>query len=166
MSAAYIPAVWSSFFSALVSASASLTGLLFVAVSINLGQIVRQQNLVSRAAKALFALVSVLLAAVLCLAPAQSVRWLGVEILLLGLLFWAGATRAERRATHDNPFVSSMQRAFHFTMMQCSALPFIVAGLSLLTGLGGGLYWLVAGAVFSLVAALIDAWVLLIEIQR
>ncbi len=31
---------------------------------------------------------------------------------------------------------------------------------------GGGLYWLVVAIVVSFVAALLDAWVLLIEIQR
>ena len=30
----------------------------------------------------------------------------------------------------------------------------------------GGLYWLLDGVVFSLIASLFDAWVLLIEIQR
>ncbi len=31
---------------------------------------------------------------------------------------------------------------------------------------GGGLYWFAPGVVFAFVAALADAWVLLIEIQR
>ena len=30
----------------------------------------------------------------------------------------------------------------------------------------GGLYWLVAGTVFSILAALLEAWVLLVEINR
>src|ERR1700684_3719286 len=37
---AYDPAAWGSFFTALVTAAAALTGLLFVAVSINLSKIV------------------------------------------------------------------------------------------------------------------------------
>jgi hypothetical protein len=35
----------------------------------------------------------------------------------------------------------------------------------LLVGLGG-LYWLVAGTVFSILTALFEAWVLLVEINR
>jgi hypothetical protein len=31
---------------------------------------------------------------------------------------------------------------------------------------GGGLYWLAPGVILSFGAALLDAWVLLIEIQR
>ena len=42
----------------------------------------------------------------------------------------------------------------------------MIGGLSLAREFGGGLYWLAAGAIFSLANALFDAWVLLIEIQR
>jgi len=41
-----------------------------------------------------------------------------------------------------------------------------VAGASLLAQAGGGLYWLVPAVILAIVAALIDAWVLLIEIVR
>ena len=37
----YNPADWASFFTALISAAAALTGLLFVAVSINLDRILK-----------------------------------------------------------------------------------------------------------------------------
>jgi modulator of FtsH protease len=51
-------------------------------------------------------------------------------------------------------------------LTQLSGLPALVGGVSLVLVRGGGLEWLVAGAVFSYVAALLDAWVLLIEIHR
>jgi modulator of FtsH protease len=41
-----------------------------------------------------------------------------------------------------------------------------VAAVSLLLRAGGGLYWLVPGVVLCLVVAVLDAWVLLIEILR
>ncbi|HEX6677061.1 MAG TPA: hypothetical protein VF486_18785 [Actinomycetes bacterium] len=40
------------------------------------------------------------------------------------------------------------------------------AGVSLLLHAGGGLYWLVPGMVLSLVVAVINAWVLLVEVVR
>ena len=46
------------------------------------------------------------------------------------------------------------------------ALCFGVAGASLLAHAGGGLYWLVPGVVISVGFGLVNAWVLLIEIQR
>ena len=51
-------------------------------------------------------------------------------------------------------------------LVQMAALPVVVCGVSLVCGRGGGLYWLVAGVVLSFVCALLDAWVLLIEILR
>jgi hypothetical protein len=51
-------------------------------------------------------------------------------------------------------------------LTQGSSLPMIVGGLSLMAGSGEGLYWLIAGAIVSLIAALLDAWVLLVEIKR
>jgi len=49
---------------------------------------------------------------------------------------------------------------------QIATLSLMGAGASILTRHGGGLYWTVLGIVASFLAALIDAWVLLIEIQR
>jgi hypothetical protein len=49
---------------------------------------------------------------------------------------------------------------------QLAALPALVAGISLLAHAGGGLYWLLAGITISVLAAVFNAWVLLIEIAR
>jgi hypothetical protein len=51
-------------------------------------------------------------------------------------------------------------------LAELAVLPFVVAGVSLLRGAGGGLYWLVPGVVLCLVVAVLDAWVLLVEILR
>jgi len=149
-----------------VSASAALTGLIFVAVSINLRQIVGQDNLISRSAKALFTLAGMLVMSTLCLVPSHRPLVLGMELIVLGTVLWLSTTRAQWLAAHQNPYGSRGQRLLHFLLTQASSIPVLVAGGSLVVGVGGGLYWLVAAAVFSLVAALIDAWVLLIEIQR
>ena len=42
----------------------------------------------------------------------------------------------------------------------------MVAGVSLLGEAGGGLYWLFAGIALGLVAAVFNAWILLVEIMR
>jgi hypothetical protein len=49
---------------------------------------------------------------------------------------------------------------------QVAVLPLLAGGVSLLLRAGGGLYWLVPGIVLCLVVAVLDAWVLLIEILR
>ena len=166
MQAAYNPGLWSTFFAAEVGASAALTGLIFVAVSINLGQIVGQKLLVARAAKASATLAGVLLTATLCLVPAQAISVLGTELTVCGGMLWVAATGSHRAASRENPYLTVRQKVLQSVLTQFSAIPFRAAGLSLLFGWGGGLYWVVAGTVFAFVAALMDGWVLLIEILR
>jgi hypothetical protein len=45
-------------------------------------------------------------------------------------------------------------------------LAVLVVGVSLLLGAGGGLYRLVPGVLLCLLVAVLDAWVLLVEILR
>jgi len=166
MGTAYSTTAWSTFFSAQLSASAALTGLLFVAVSINLSKIVALRYLPPRAAKALTTLLSVLLSSTLCLVPAQRTSLLGWELTALGAAVWAMLTYWQRASSAGNPYVGRGHTVFHWILAEASGLPLLIAGISLIIARGGGLYWLVAGAMISFVAAMLDAWVLLVEIQR
>jgi hypothetical protein len=47
-----------------------------------------------------------------------------------------------------------------------STVPMIAAGISLLAGAGGGLYWLVPELILGFTGAILNAWILLVEIQR
>jgi|HubBroStandDraft_6_1064221.scaffolds.fasta_scaffold707807_2 hypothetical protein len=163
---AYDVARWTSFFSAETSASAGLTGLLFVAISINLLRIVANPALAARSLKALVTLSTILLISFLCLVPGQSTRVLGVEIAVLGLAHWIAAVTLQYKSVHNNPYVGPKARTINMLLTHASALPMIFAARSLLVFRGGGLYWLVAGTVLCFLTALMDAWVLLIEIQR
>ncbi len=162
----YLPAQWSSFLSAEVGASSALTGLLFVAVSVNLARVLAYPHLTPRVAKALVTLVGILFAASLCLVPGQSQHLLGSELMVLGTFVWIMITVMQRVHTRGNPYVSRGQKWLHGTLTQLSALPLIVCGASLFFSRGGGLYWLVVAVILSFASALLDAWVLLIEIQR
>ncbi len=155
-----------SFFSAETSASAALTGLLFVAISINLRQIVTNPALAARSLKALVSLAAILLISSLCLVPGLSNRTLGGEIAFVGLVLWTTGVVLQHKSVHNNPYVNSKARAFHMVLAHASALPMILAAHSLLTIHGFGLYWLVVGTLICILSALLDAWVLLIEIQR
>ena len=166
MESAYNPAAWTSFFSAEVDASAALAGLIFVAVSINLAQVIQHKQLVARSAKALLSLVGVLLSSSLCLVPDLSQSILGYELIALGALIWTGTTLSQQGAARKNPYVTAKAKVLHFVVTQFSAIPFLLAGVSLAFGFSGGLYWLAGGTIFSLAAAIFDGWVLLIEIQR
>ncbi|MFY9745359.1 MAG: hypothetical protein WBD98_03240 [Acidobacteriaceae bacterium] len=166
MGSAYNADTWAGFFSAQIAASAALAGLIFVAVSINLAQIVKLPQLVARSAKAVFTLTGVLLVSTLCMVPAQPARALGAELAVVGVVLWVATTWSRHRAGHANPYVSRRLQVFYMVLAQCSSLPAVVAAASLMVLRGGGLYWLVAGVVFSYFSAMLDAWVLLVEIQR
>ena len=165
MSLSYDAAQWSNFFIAEVGASAALVGLLFVAVSINLDRIIELPSLPGRAFEALSVLVMVLLVASFALVPGQSKAVLGTEILLAALGCWATTVFIQHEAPRhvSEPRIWMISRV---TATQIATLPMIVGGGSLLAGHGGGLHWTVVGVVASFLAALIDAWVLLVEIKR
>jgi hypothetical protein len=162
---------WHEFFLAQAGAAGVLTGLVFVGVSINLEKIVSdpRSGLAGRAAEALILLVAVLTISTLLLVPGQSTTLVGVEVLVMGLVAWGWILAIQlprlrswqtMRSDLRGPFVVRM------VLGQVATLPLVVAGIAVL-GVGfGGLYWLVAGTVFSILAALFDAWVLLVEVNR
>jgi hypothetical protein len=163
---AYSPADWEGLFLAGAGASAALAGLLFVAVSINLTKILQVPGRPGRAGEAIVLLVAVLVVAMLGLVPGQSPTVLGAELLAAGLVVWVILVVIHVRAVRERVGPSPGTLAGRVVLAQLAVLPLLVAGVSLLVGGGGGLYWLVPGVVFCLVVAVLDAWVLLVEILR
>jgi hypothetical protein len=163
---AYTTAGWGELFLAEAGASAALAGLLFVAISINLTKILEVRGHVGRAGEAIVLLVAVLIVSTLVLVPDQPRATLGVELLVAGLLAWSILVGIHAKAVRGRVGPSRAVLAGRIAMAQVAVLPFPVAGASLLLQAGGGLYWLVPGVVFCLVVAVLNAWVLLIEILR
>jgi modulator of FtsH protease len=157
---------WGELFLAEAGASAALAGLLFVAISINLTKILEVRGLVGRAGEAIVLLVAVLIVSTLMLVPDQPRVALGTELLVTGLLAWSILVVIHARAVRGGIGPSRPVLFARVAMAQLAVLPFLVAGVSLLLRAGGGLYWLVPGVVMCLVVAVLNAWVLLIEILR
>jgi modulator of FtsH protease len=162
--ASYDPTAWHDFFVGTIGASAALTGLLFVAISINLQEILKHPRLPGRAAGTLGVLVSGLIVSGLALAPGQTNRVLGIEIALAGIIVSTQAVWVTHgRETPDEPLLWLVQ---HLASLLLPGVAFIVGGLSLTVGGGGGLYWVFAGVLLVFISASINAWVLLVEILR
>ena len=162
----YTPADWEPFFAALIAAAAALTGLLFVAVSINLDKILKGGRfLPARAAETLATLLLVVVGSAITLIP-QGTRLMGAEIAIVAVPMMAFTTWHQLAYRRNNP---GDPRFWTVSRMACTAVatvPGTVAGLSLATGWGGGLYWLAATALLGIVGAVYNAWVLLVEILR
>ena len=162
---------WHDFFLATSAAAGVLTGLVFVGVSINLDKIVSQSRsgLAGRAAEALILLLAVLTVSILLLVPGQGVSLMGTEVLVVGVVsyVWIGIIQALQ--LRNLPTMAPDLRgpfALRVILAQIATLPAVIAGIALLAVGLDGLYWLVAGMVLSTLAAMFEAWVLLVEINR
>ena len=155
---------WDNFFVVEAGASAALTGLLFVAVSINLTRVLQFPQLPTRAAETLVSLISVLVVSTFALVPGQSMTAYGIEIGATGLVFWGIQSLALSRTRRaDREYTNFVGRIL---MNQIPPLPFMVAGGLLIAGRNQGIYWIVPGVLLSFASGIFGAWVLLIEIQR
>ncbi len=94
-------------------------------------------------------------------------RWVGVELLVVGMLVSltvlnasrpAPGSRSSQPATDGPTEASVISRRL---LGLGSALLIALAGLLLLLEVGGGLYWWPAAIVTAYVGALVNAWVLL-----
>ncbi len=162
---------WHDFFLAQAGAAGVLTGLVFVGVSINLQTIVSdpRSGLAGRAGEALILLVAVLTVSVLGLVPGQGKGLLGAEVLVVGLAAWVWIVAIQvPRLREWGTMRADLRVSFVLRVVlgQVGTLAMVLAGFAVLWVGPGGLYWLVAGTLLSIIAALVDAWVLLVEINR
>jgi hypothetical protein len=155
---------WHDFFLAIVGAAAALLGLLFVALSINLERILSFPWLPGRAAETIVVFFEALVVSALCLVP-QRTNALGFEVLATGIAGWLFPVTAQIRGRAE---VKTQRVPFRgrVVLIQIATLPVIVAGVSIAVDAGGGLYWLVPAIIFLLAVGLMNAWVLLVEINR
>jgi hypothetical protein len=161
----YTTTGWENFFVAEVSAAAALTGLLFVAVSINLTKILSFPQLPGRAGESIVMLMGALMVSTFGLVPQQPRIALGAEIIGVGLLIWLYPMRIQRRAA-KLPGAQRNWIATRALIHQLGTLPLLIAGVSVFAGAGGGLYWLVPGTLLAFASGIFNSWVLLVEIQR
>ena len=162
--AAYEPESWHDLSVSVVGAAAALIGLLFVAVSINLKEILKGATLPRLAAETLCIMVGLLFAAMFVLVPGQSRQVIGWELLVVGAAFLVPIVL--RLRVHRTPGEPLLWAVYPALLMALVNVPLVAGGISVLVGAGGGLYWLVGALVFGLVATVVDSWVLLVEILR
>lgn len=162
--ASYSAVAWHDFFMGTIGAAAALTGLLFVAISINLEEILKHPQLPGRAAGTLGILVSVLVVSGFALAPRQGADALGIEIAAAGVIVAVQAVWVSRGKV--TPAEPTARKVEHIATLLLPSIALVIGGVSLVAGAGGGLYWVFAGVLLAFVSASINVWVLLVEIKR
>jgi len=156
---------WSEFGVAAAGAAAALAGLLIVAISVNVREILAYAPLVSRAAATVGTLVLALVAGLLLLIPGQPVAWFGVEVMAataVALIFDIDAIVRAVRFQPRRPLRELLSTA----AMSLVPRALFVAGGILLIVSGWGVGFIAAGIVLAIVAATVNSWVLLVEILR
>jgi hypothetical protein len=159
-----LTAEWANFFIAELSALAALTGFVVVAISINLARILSFPHLPTRAGEALIGPVGAITATSLVLIPDQPAALLGGEVLIVGLVIviapivFQARSRRERREARERISRAVTSVGFNLT--------FVIGGAFLFAGARAGLYWIAAGDILCIIAIVMSAWVLMIEILR
>ena len=157
---------WSTYLAVQAGAAATLTGLVFVAVSLNVNRIMSFAGLSSRAGESLLQLLGVFFISGAALIPGESAKFLGFEILAIALVSWLAQVAGQVRYLFNRSGHPLTWLTVRAAGAQLATLPFFVAGVELIGGMPSAPYWLALGFAFSFMAALFSAWVLLIEILR
>jgi hypothetical protein len=145
---------------------AALTGLVVVAISINLTRILSIAQLPRRAGESLFLLVGAIVLASVALVPNQPGTLLGVEIAAVGLVMLAAPLAIQISSRNLDAAVSPAKRSARAAVTVAAGAPFLIAGVLLYGGSNAGLYWAAAGVIISLVGGVWNTWILLVEILR
>ena len=157
---------WSNFFVANAGASAALTGLIFVGVSINLTKILSMTLMPERAVISLILLFSILIRSVLLLVPGKTLHAIGIEILVTGFITWSIVTLLDFVIIRKKEKKWKRLYVLNLFFNQVALFPYFICGIVILNHGVDGLYWIVIAFIFSYIKAVIDAWVLLVEINR
>jgi hypothetical protein len=157
--------LWAEFNVAMVGATAALAGLVIVASSVNIGEIIKAKPLTARLGAGIAALVLAIVASALGLVPTITPFWFG--ILLLGATLIAGSFQVEATRTiyaNRNPAARAkfVKSAFGFTPI----LAYLVSAVAVMVGHPAGLTFAAAGCILAIVAGIIVSWVVLVEVLR
>jgi hypothetical protein len=157
--------LWAEFNVAMAGATAALAGLVIVAASVNIGEIVKGRALTARLAAGIAALVLAIVGSALGLIPMISPLWFG--ILLLAATAGAGilqvqATRAIFADHHPAARAKLPKSVFGFLPIAA----YVAGGLTVIAGSPAGLYLVAAGCLLAIVTGIVVSWVALVEVLR
>jgi modulator of FtsH protease len=165
MEASVIPG-WNDFFVAVAGVAGALVGLVFVALSINLPRIIKMPGVSGRAAETIVLLAGALVGSLVALMPHLSLLDLGLLLLVSSLNAWGWPMAIQMGSILKREYPSPALAAIRVTLYQAAALPGVAGAGLLCAGAPSGIGLFAIGTVLSMLVALFNAWVLLVEILR
>jgi modulator of FtsH protease len=155
---------WINFGLVVGAASGALVGLLFVAVSLIRDRIAQNRGLRASASQTLTLFMMALVTSIILVTPGQA-RWaLGTEFIAVAaigglILVYNGRSRQALTGDADSRLAQLTDRSSPTLVTPLFSL---IAGVTLLAGHGGGLYWLIPMVVFAFIGGVMNAWWFLI----
>lgn len=156
---------WSEFNVAMVGATAALAGLVIVASSVNIAEIVKTRSLTARLAAGIAALVLAIVGSGLGLVPEISPAWFGILLAIAAALagvFQVQATRAIF-ADHDPAAQAKLVKSI-FGFLPIAA--YLAGAVAVGAGSPSGLFLVAAGCILAIVTGIVVSWVALVEVLR
>jgi hypothetical protein len=161
---------WQIFYATIATASATLVGLLFVAMSLNVRMFTGKKNigLQKLAVQTLTNFLYIIVFALIFLIPRQGPIGLGVPLMCNGLAGLISTISHLRTLFSNIPQGISRWRTFVRTAMTLTAflVLVIVSFLVMVRASTAGLYWLVAPMILLLISASLNTWSLLIRVRE
>jgi len=157
---------WQTFLGLQAGAAATLTGLVFVAVSINITKILTIPGLPGRAAESMLQFLQVFFMASVMLIPRQSLAAQGYEAGAIAACTWLAQVFSQMRYARSQSGHPRRWLLGRTVATQMASIPLFAGSIALLCGNPDGLYVMVPGFLLSFIAGVSGAWVLLVEILR
>ena len=158
-----VTAEWHDFATMIGSASGALTGLLFVAVSLNANRIAGHAGLRASAAQTLVLFITPLIVTAALLTPDQPGWVLGGELIAIGVV--AGlvllVNHPAKQALGDEE--QRLISIFNHPAPNVTAMLLVTAsGVTVAAGQGAGLYLLFPASILVFVSGVLNAWFFLL----
>jgi type IV secretory pathway TrbD component len=157
---------WSEFLVAAAGAVGALAGLLFVSLSINLARIIEAPGISGRAAETIILLAGTLAGILVLLMPHLSPAHLGMALATVAVPTWFIPMAIQFRVLRERKYYRRSYEVSRVVLYQVAALPGVLACVALGGFIPGGIAWFAVGVILSMLVAVLNAWVLLVEILR
>lgn len=164
MESAHLPEVWHDALVVLGSSAAALIGLLFIAMSVHLKEIVNNPVLQRRAFNNTCYLLLILIETLLVLSP-QPIPLLGGELIVVNVLgLWLPIRFVSTFFRNKKAYHRAGGQFHRAAIFIVSFLIGIVGGAALVRGLNWGVYLIVASCLIFIVRVVFTAWSIMISI--